>query len=384
MKRLTSFILFLALASCQETIVPIATLENGLVSVNTSDVKDTVEIKLSDLIEDVEIIQLDSKIEAYVHASQFYNISDNYILGTDGKQIKLFDRKTGKLITNVGGLGNGPGEYKQYVSSFQIYEKRNAIYIIDGFGARWINEYDLQGEFIRRIPLADKRAVPYSNILIDEEKDIVSIFTIPQNSVVWQQDFEGNFITDRAVIKQDPKKNKTAFTRVRDNSFDISTTQFYNMQDTLYRYDKENHIITPKFTVNVEGYSVCESVKDTRFTTRYYELPRHFIARISEGDMFKGGKGSSKHIIINKENLSGSYFNLINDFVFSSEIPYLITSGDYFIIGYEAEKLMEITENATEEQRKNMDSKLLEKLDNLYDNMDEESNATILIGKFKQ
>ncbi|MFI3262742.1 MAG: 6-bladed beta-propeller [Rikenellaceae bacterium] len=383
MKKLTSFILFLALASCQEAIVPIATLENGLVSVNMSDVKDTVEIKLSDLIEDVKIVQLDPKIEAYVEARQFCNVSDNYLLSTDGKQIKLFDRETGKFITNIGGVGNGPGEYKQYVSSFQIYEKRNAIYLIDGFGARWINEYDLQGEFIKRIPLADKRAVPYSSIMVDEDKDEVSIFTIPQNSVVWQQDFEGNFITDRAIIKQDPKKMKAAFARVRDNSFDISVTQFYNMQDTLYRYDKENHIITPRFTVNVEGYSECESLQDSRFTTRYYEFPKHFIARITEGDMFKGGESTSKHIIINKENLSGSYFNLINDYVFSSKMTTITVAGDYFYVGYPAEQLMEIIENATDEQRKNMDSKLLEKLDNLYNNMDEESNTTILIGKFR-
>lgn len=50
---------------------------------------------------------------------------------------------------------------------------------------------------------------------------------------------------------------------------------------------------------------------------------------------------------------------------------------------FSAEQLMEIIENATDEDRKNMDSKVLKQIDELYENLDEESNTTIFLGKFR-
>lgn len=68
--------------------------KDSLITLNIKEVKDTVVLKLSELINNLDIIQLEDKTEAYVAASGTV-ISENYIgvMGTTKMPFKLFNRK---------------------------------------------------------------------------------------------------------------------------------------------------------------------------------------------------------------------------------------------------------------------------------------------------
>ncbi|MFI3262281.1 MAG: 6-bladed beta-propeller [Rikenellaceae bacterium] len=390
MKNLPILILLLALISCQETVTQVATVVDGVITVNTSDVKDTIGMKLSDLIENIEIVLLDSKIEAYAPANNPVTISENYIIIPDNDNVKLFDRKTGKFITNITSKGNGPGEFRFFMEYNYINEEKNVVYMVDYIAARNILEFDLQGNFKRQIPLADKRSVNYTKFIIDEENEIITVFSVPYNSIVWQQDFEGNFLTDRAVILHDRATKNFPNSSIVNNTFNIYISKYYNKQDTLYKYDKENHKINPVFTVKVNEYAETNVYEDSKFGVSYLETTDRFIASLRDMKIEKYKESSYnmnityvKHLIVNKDDLTGCYANLKNNFLFNRKIDLLKNSNGYFYESYAPEKLMEIIENATDEDRKNTDPKILKQIDELYKKLDEESNTTIFLGKLK-
>ena len=82
-------------------------------SVNFNEINKNAEIRLSSMVGEPEIIALDSRCpEAYTPIS-FYYISDNYIgiFGRTGVPYKIFDRKSGKYMSDIGKCRRGPGEY---------------------------------------------------------------------------------------------------------------------------------------------------------------------------------------------------------------------------------------------------------------------------------
>lgn len=64
---------------------------------------------------------------------------------------KLFDRK-GKFLCDVGAFGGGPGEYRRR-NDIQLDEENGRILILP-FQTRQLVMYNLQGEYIKSIPLA--------------------------------------------------------------------------------------------------------------------------------------------------------------------------------------------------------------------------------------
>lgn len=122
-----------------------------LVVCNWSQLTDSIAIPLSQLVENLEIIPLENKDEAYVRNTSI-RISENYILLHSSRNMpfKLFTRQ-GKFIRNIGNSGNGPGGHGQ-VYDFQLDEAHNRIYLMP-WNATALIVYDLQGRLQPSIPL---------------------------------------------------------------------------------------------------------------------------------------------------------------------------------------------------------------------------------------
>ena len=90
----------------------IPTPTGTLISCDLKALKDTVDIPLSYLTEELQIVKLDNRDEALVGGWVRTTIGDKYILVSNKKQIpyKLFTRD-GKFITTIGAYGEGPNEY---------------------------------------------------------------------------------------------------------------------------------------------------------------------------------------------------------------------------------------------------------------------------------
>lgn len=174
------------------------TTPNGtLISCNLSALKDTVDIPLSYLTEDLQIVKLDNKDEALVGGWVRTTVSDNYILVSNNKQTpyKLFTRD-GKYITQIGAYGQGPNEYGNTYSE-QLDEAHNRIYILPWQSDKLL-VFDLKGNPQPSIPLCMR--VPKGQFRVDTGKSEVTVTVLPfqgSPATVWTQDFNGkrkNFV----------------------------------------------------------------------------------------------------------------------------------------------------------------------------------------------
>ena len=90
----------------------VTTPTGTLVSCNLKALKDTVDIPLSYLTEELQVVKLDNRDEALVGGWIRTTVGEKYILVSNNKQTpyKLFTRD-GKFITTIGAYGQGPNEY---------------------------------------------------------------------------------------------------------------------------------------------------------------------------------------------------------------------------------------------------------------------------------
>lgn len=138
------------LAACSSTPLNVKVIESDsskLLVVDEADVTETRDLKLSEVADDFRIVRFDNRDEAFFKPG-LPAFSENYIAA--GKDpVKLFTRD-GKYISDVGSIGNGPGEYNIGVYDVLIDEEADRIYIMDFIKS--INSYDLKGNFIAKIP----------------------------------------------------------------------------------------------------------------------------------------------------------------------------------------------------------------------------------------
>ncbi len=108
---------------------------------------------LSDIVEDVEYVQLETTDDCLVGAGFFcaFTEKDIYVLNTNYKNEELFrfDKATGKFIRKIGQIGQGP---KDMMRPGAIYADNNNVYASSS-ATNKIYVYDKDGEFVRTIPL---------------------------------------------------------------------------------------------------------------------------------------------------------------------------------------------------------------------------------------
>lgn len=160
------------------------------------------EILLSDLIESLEIIKLDNREEALIATYPFgIDVSSNYILiEPDGvSALKLFTRK-GRYVADIGGVGQGPGEYKYAVNRF-LDEKQGRVAIAENKNII----FDLKGQFLSEESISLPETITKSSIWIDLENEKAVVVVLPfadignpkapiSKNLCWVQDFKGNIL----------------------------------------------------------------------------------------------------------------------------------------------------------------------------------------------
>lgn len=100
--------------------------QDSVVVCDLSLLKDTVDLPFSFFLKDFQIIKLDNRDEAMVGENNLC-VSENYILVYGSvyelHPCRLFTKK-GEFVTNIGAIGQGPGEYRA-VYKAEIDEKHN-------------------------------------------------------------------------------------------------------------------------------------------------------------------------------------------------------------------------------------------------------------------
>jgi hypothetical protein len=153
---------------------------NEVINCNISEVTDTIDLPLSELIKNCEIIQLETNDSSMFKSVYHASVSDNYIaIHSRGQMpIKLFSRK-GNFIRNIGTIGSGPGEFTS-LYGIQLDEPSNRIYLTPFANASEIIVYDLEGVPHEPIPLVFKQTK--CNVYV--EKEVVTVLSMPFNNKI--------------------------------------------------------------------------------------------------------------------------------------------------------------------------------------------------------
>ncbi len=103
------------------------------------------QIPMSELIEDVEYIPLETAPNFLIGRHDHVRVTTDYILVGSFNYCYVFTRE-GKFISNIGHVGRGPGEYGM-IAGVAVDEER--IYINDLYAS--ILEYSWEGKYVRAI-----------------------------------------------------------------------------------------------------------------------------------------------------------------------------------------------------------------------------------------
>lgn len=351
----------------------ITTVEAGGSELTVCDfalVKDTIDVPLSEFVEDCRIIRFDNSDTAMFKA-WFTLATDRYIgVRQEGGPFKLFD-KEGKYLHDIGSVGNGAGEYAISIYDEVIDEKNGHIFFSPFYG-RKIMMYGTDGKWIKDIPLPGQVNKPKLSLNADGTLSVVHMPFQEGEPLAFVVDTEGN------ILKQIPA---TATTKVSNfdgevfsyrncNDFDF----FHTSIDTLFVYDPAGNRLLPQFTMTFPN-------PEEKPIHLYYRLPNHFMVTYYywKNNRVEGGG----EILVDTKRKASSHFRLVNDFYGNLPIP---GSGHnfhkgYFIRNMEPGQLAEqIEKHLASGKCSSQDKKKLKELD---ETLDENDNNVLFVGKIR-
>ena len=386
---LSMLLLFVLSCSLQDSskLGVVAERKGELIVCDPSLINKTITIPLSFFTEELQMVKLDNADEALVKESKV-EMSENYILVKNSEQIpyKLFDKKTGKFITNIGAYGQGPGEY-QLIYDQQIDEENDRIYLLPWSADKNRNTimvYDLKGNFLEPIPLCF--SVPKGHLKVDTKAGTVTVSSLPfegTKAVVWQQTLKGELLKSiepgHLAVQPDYSNEMNVF--ISDNIFGFSIFTFFELRaDSVYHYDVNHNKLIPVFTMNFK------TEKPPIHT--YIETKDFFMGDFSEIkklDDYNTTTQNPKYYIVDKKSLKGAFFTLKNDYLggINMDYPVYLLSDDYFVYNTEPTNLHEKLEEVLSKNNE-MTTEMRNKLTKLKESISDNENNYIFYAKYKQ
>jgi len=234
-------------------------------------IKNQREIKLSEIVSDVEIIQLENTPEAFIGLFENIEYTKDYIFIQCWDQPVLQFSRSGKFIRHIGGLGKGPGEYNNCIK-LSINEKDKRIYV-QTFNYN-IMVFDFNGAFLKTIQFPamelcmkfwtwgrDSTLVsyleptsgnePFVYIEYNEQGDTLQAIN---NYIFWN--------SNKGFGTLAPFKDQNFSYRFENK---LHLKGCYN--DTVYTYD-ENNSFDPKFFIDLGKHKLPEDMVYERKWTR--------------------------------------------------------------------------------------------------------------------
>jgi len=401
-KFITYFLVAMALSSCsnQEKNIPAEEEELLSFDVSTLDNKE-YEIKLSDLMESVEIIRMDSVQEAFTKIFKVA-VSENYFaIHHVNYPVKLYIRKSGKFWGNIGRIGNGPGEYFQ-IWNVAIEEADNRIYLVNQ-GRNHIYSYDLNGNFHEdeTIHLADGQEFERPYIFADKKKNQVVIFQTPYESYQSKhnnipmidnfcvvQELSGKLIQRISSAQyQIPRRDSRVWASHIDSEspiYQCGIVPFYDCRkDTIYHYNVETNELYPVYTSNMfaDEFTLVTS-KETPL--HYYTYQQTYKKGTMVNPEFRTGY---KLFQVEKKTGKGQYIRVVNDYLggieFDVDYWFHDIRDDYVVYYWEPLVLLEHLEEALVNNDE-MSAEVRERVMKLKNSLDENDNNVMMICKFKK
>ena len=352
---------------------------NDVIDCNVSEITDTIDFPLSKIVDNCQLIQLQTNKESLFESVYHIGISENYIaIHSYGQMpIKLFDRK-GNFIRNIGKIGRGPGEFNS-LYGMQISEETNKIYLAPFARATKLIVYSLNDESLPDVPLLYTQTKFQFYI----DNNVLTVLSMPFEGdpipIAYQQSIDGKLIKECYEPKHlvtNPRNSKGQYVGFNnelssarnDGAFDYFKLSWgAEKPDTLYHYNTEANKMVPKFVTSFTGEN---------YGTWVREFKNHYWAAIF-GDEYKGAK-----IIVDKKTLKSDFFNLKNDFYGGIELyKFFMSNNGWFVATMPAHELKtkfaELLENG------DLKTSEKEKIKGIAAQLDENDNEVLFVGKMK-
>ena len=367
-------VLFLSCQSNEKSISVLTLDESTLFVCDESKVVEKEDIKISELVEDLNIVHLDNKDDAFFKL-QWMSFSERYICiwQSNNGPVKLFD-KTGRYISDLGGVGQGPGEYRS-IYNVLIDEDKELVYLAS-FVDKSILKYDLQGKYIEKNSFSNNLNKPKlflnpdSTISIvhlcfkDRGDDFVAANFHPSNS----DNIRYTYVKELATNIKDQRGANTGFNQeiwsyrnTENFSFMLTST------DTLYHYNSISNEVNACFALKMDP----DKKGDSYFV--FNELPNHYLA-------FIVGREDGT-ILVNKHKQTASRVRFIYDSLCDLEIFPRFQDG-YFFDMYEPAVLKEKLEEHLESG--SYSDSQAKKAKDLISSLNENDNNVLIYGKLKK
>ena len=358
----------------------VAEKKGDLIVCDRSLLDETIVLPLSMFVEELQMVKLDNADAALVKETGA-DISDDYILVRGKRPVpyKLFDKKTGKFIANIGTFGQGPGEYLMIYDQ-QLDDKNDRVYLLP-WPSNYILSYNLKGDYLGQIPLCFE--MPKGKFKIDTKAGTLIASTLPFNgaeAVVWQQTLEGELLKSIAPgylsVWPDYSNEIIAYKSGENYSFNLLTIA--NRNDSIFHYDVDNNILIPVFAVDF---------KTDKIPIHFYcETKRYFMGSFAEPKKLSATMEISqnhRYYFVDKQTLKGSFFTLENDYLGGLVIdgPSSKFSHDYFVYNVEPSNLLQQIEESLRKSDITPDQR--SKLTKLKETIDENENNYIFYSKMK-
>ena len=359
--------------------------DEKIITVNLSEVNKKRVVNLSDWVLEPEFIALDSSSEDAYTEGGYCCLSDNYIGMYGSSQIyKLYDRKTGKFLRNIGKVGKNEGEYSNVYNSV-IDEQNSRVYILS-WNAKELLCHDLNtGELIEARSL--KHNVPKGAFVIDPETGNLTVAALPfegeNETVVWKQDKEDNVLWevpagDLSIVPDYSHEIVGAF---NTENFDFSISTWGGRVDSLYVV--KDGFLKPIFTMNFlkDNQKAATSILPNH---TYILLSDHIITSVSMPVRRASGYYSySKPVyVVTERGMEHSYVAEFTDDILNRKLEYLPFTQGYYKEVFSAEDFMKTGKAALSKGKLSETSKA--RISDILKAITPESNDVILLAPLKR
>jgi len=337
--------------------------------------KDVATIPLSSMVESLEMVQLETKEEAFFRP-WFTTVTEKYIgVRQQGRPYLLFDR-SGKFIGNIGSMGRGPGEYSIPPYDDIIDDENELIYLAPFSGNR-IHVYNTSGQFVKDI-VAPQHMAKAKIFLSDNILTVVHMamrLEDPNNSaasaanaIAMQLDVNtGELLGTLPPPAHLVARNFDGEIFNTRNAPGIFDFHHLSSMDTLYHFDLKNNRISPAFAMSY-------------FTTD--ENPWRQYLQINKDLIITAVIGRGL-VATDLRHKTSSWINVENDFLGNMPAPFgaTFTRNGYWAYNVQPEDLMDFIE--THLEKGGLSGTDRQTLNRTRSVLKEGTNNVVFIGKLK-
>ena len=143
-------LLIITLLGCSSNKKQEPISKSGVPVINLSeDVSTVPSLLLSESAEKLEIVSLEMTDQSMLGEIRRIQVTDHNIWIDHGREFYIYRfSRTGKFLNRIGSIGQGPGEYVNYLT-FLVDEDKKEVYIIANTNG--VLAYDFEGNFKRKI-----------------------------------------------------------------------------------------------------------------------------------------------------------------------------------------------------------------------------------------